>query len=459
MGAFNGASGRVATDAWRNSLSFGQLQAFFTGGTHLSDRQPIRIRAFKTYGVVAAMAVLAVLLLLPQSLVAKSRFETPVVMRTSDVLPGVPLEGPNYSIAATVQNDGFINRYKLSIKGKTYIIDGTDLMIVRLRELAALQRMEQLKGTSVYKDALKKGVLAPIEGAKSLVTAPVDTVKGVVSGVGSFFQSLGHATFGSPSEQEEGVLKTAVGFGTARRQFASRFEIDPYTSFPPVKEELADVAWSATGGNLTVSAAFQAIPAPAKAGVVGTKATHGFNRLLYDKTPAELKKINERKLGLMGVRSSVAESFLDHPKFSPTHKTEIVGALAQIGVDGREVFIQRALLADNESAAFFLMRWARMYKAYHFKVAVLSRFVRLGRMPIAQRPDGRLIVVVPADHLLWTSALATRHAQNMESLRRISGVTGGEIWLAGTLSPAARKSLEDQNWVVRDNKAPALGMR
>lgn len=33
------------------------------------------------------------------------------------------------------------------------------------------------------------------------------------------------------------------------------------TSFPPVKEELADVGWSATGGNLTVSAAIQAIEA------------------------------------------------------------------------------------------------------------------------------------------------------------------------------------------------------
>ena len=398
-------------------------------------------------------------ILMPLPVAAQSQFEAPVTFRTADVLPNVRLQGSNYSIAPTAQNDGFMNQYQLTVKGRTYTIDGTDLLMVRLQELSALQTMELMKGTSVFTSAAMRAAKAPIEGAKALVTHPVDTVRGMAGGVSSFFSSLGHATFGSPSDQEEGVFKTAVGFGAARRQFAGRFGIDPYTSFPPVKDELANVAWSATGGNLTVGAAFQALPKGAKGGVVGTKAAHGFNRILYDTPPAELKKSNRSKLDGMGVTPAVAELFLDHPKFSPTHKTEIVTSLAQIGVYDREVFIQRAILADNESAAFFVMRWARMFQAYHYKVAPLARFLRLGRMPIAQRKDGVLIAAVPVDHLLWTSAIAARHGQNMQDIRKISGVTAGEIWLAGTISPTARKNLEAQNWVVHENKGRILGLR
>ena len=80
-------------------------------------------------------------------------------------------------------------------------------------------------------------------------------------------------------------------------------------------------------------------------------------------------------------------------------------------------------------------------------------------MPIAQRKDGVLIVVVPVDHLLWTPGIAGRHSQNMQDIRKISGVTAGEIWLAGTISPTARKNLEAQNWTVYENKGRALGMR
>ena len=91
--------------------------------------------------------------------------------------------------------------------------------------------------------------------------------------------------------------------------------------------------------------------------------------------------------------------------------------------------------------------------------APLARFLRLGRMPIAQRQDGVLIAAVPVDHLLWTSGIAARHSQNMQDIRKINSVKGGEIWLAGTISPAARKNLEAQNWVVQENKGRALGMR
>ena len=44
----------------------------------------------------------------------------------------------------------------------------------------------------------------------------------------------------------------------------------------------------------------------------------------------------------------------------------------------------------------------------------------------------------------------------MRDIRTIPGVTGGEIWVEGTISAAARKVLEGQNWVVKETAGEAL---
>ena len=190
-----------------------------------------------------------------------------------------------------------------------------------------------------------------------------------------------------------------------------------------------------------------------------TKATQGFGRLVYDKSPADLKDINEGRMQRMKVSPEVIRAFLNHPQFSPTVTTEIVTAMFLLNVENRQAFFERALVVDNPSAAFFMVRWAQMYEAYHARVSRLDRFVNLGRMPIAQRSDGVLIAVAPTDHLAWTQGVARQHAENMRNIHNISGVTGGEIWLAGSVSDLARRNLEAQQWIVQADKGRALGIR
>ena len=380
------------------------------------------------------------------------------VFRASELLPGQKLSGPAYRVEQRVRNNGFLNIYSVTVDGKSYAVAGDALMRIRLRELAALQRMAQISRTNIYKEAVKKGAMGPLRTAKGLITSPIQTVKGIGSGVATFFKGVGHSIFGGASEQEEGVLKTALGFDIAKRKFAYKFGIDPYTSFAPVKERLNEISWAGVAGGLTVSAAFSAIPGPAGGAMSGTKTGDAMNRLIRDNTPAQLKKANAAKLRLMGVHASVAELFLEHPKYSPTQKTHIVEALALVGAGGRQEFIQRAILVQDETMAFFMRRWAEMFSAYHRRVAQIGRFVRLGMAPFAQRPDGVLVGLFPIDHLAWTDWVARRHASNLKTIRGIPGITGGEIWIAGTISPKARKELEYENWVVKERVRSILGL-
>jgi hypothetical protein len=96
--------------------------------------------------------------------------------------------------------------------------------------------------------------------------------------------------------------------------------------------------------------------------------------------------------------------------------------------------------------------------AYHRRVAPVSRIVRMGMAPFVQRADGVLVGLFPIDHLAWTDTIARRHASNLKSLGSIGGVTGGEIWIAGTISPKARKELESENWVVKERVDRVLGL-
>ncbi len=48
---------------------------------------------------------------------------------------------------------------------------------------------------------------------------PADTVTGVVSGIGRWFSDIGRSVV-SDDPYQENVLKTALGYAAAKRQFA-----------------------------------------------------------------------------------------------------------------------------------------------------------------------------------------------------------------------------------------------
>jgi len=253
-------------------------------------------------------------------------------LRASQLLGVGSLTGPNYAIMEEVYNDGFLNHFTVIVNGQKYDIAGNALMRERLHELSALQTMNLIKSSSTYTKAVSGAAKGVVKGARNLVAHPIDAVTGTVKGVGSFFSGIGHSMFGGRSEQEEGALATAVGFDAAKRKFAFKFGIDPYTNFPPVKERLEDLSWAGTAGNLTVGGAFQALPSGAKGVVSGAKTSYGMNKLLLDTTPAELKERNAERLAKMNVHRSLAEAFLEHPKYSPTQETLLVDALSRVGI-------------------------------------------------------------------------------------------------------------------------------
>jgi hypothetical protein len=271
------------------------------------------------------------------------------------------------------------------------------------------------------------------------------------------FSNIGHAMFGSTSDQEEGVAKAALGVAVAKRAFAKQFGVDPYSTNEPMQSRLNELGWASAAGGLTVGAAFGAIGGPASAVLRGTKMAGGAAALVYDNSPEQLKRLNAAKLAGMGVSKSAVSAFLDHPQFSPTNKTFIVAALERMpNVAQRGIVIDDAVAVRTDSDAFQWQLLTEMLAAYHNGVAPVVRMTSIGSRPAAVTRDGTLVLIVPCDYFVWTEALDSQVKRAAPAPIMPKGIARKEIWLSGEISPLARSVLQDRRWVVSDKTASRL---
>lgn len=366
----------------------------------------------------------------------------PITLQASNVLPKEMLANPDYRIKETVQNDGFVNIYEIDTAYGPVSVESTALLMIRINEINALQRMEELKKTQVFKDAFEEAAKGPFRTDKGLVTAPVKTVTGTVTGIGHWFSDVGRAVVSSDPHQE-GVMKTAIGYAAAKRRFAYEFGVDPYSGFKPLEEALNDIAWSAAAGGLTIKVAFAAIKDTPGTVVQTTGTAAGMKKLVRDNSPAELDKINKKKLQAMGVPDILLEEFLKNPNYNPQEKTFLVGALDSMkGVPGRDVFIKQASLAKQESVARFMRLRAEMMANYRAHVSPVSRIVEVNGTALLQKKDGTIIGMFPLDYVAWTSALMQKESATSASIKKLYGNIHKELWITGKFDLVPEHSID-----------------
>jgi hypothetical protein len=389
---------------------------------------------------------------------AAQESERAPVFRASSVLPAELRGGTDWTVDETVTNDGFVNHYTVRSGEATLAVDSTDLLRIRAHELEMLAKMEETKRSTLYLDAVKKAATSPLQFAKDLVETPGGTLQGAAGGAGQFFGNIGHSLFGRPSQQEEGVAKAALGVGVAKRKLAEKFTVDPYSSNEPMQSRLGELAWAVTAGNMSVGAGFGAAGGAASSVLRGTKFAGGVGKLIYDKSPDQLKDLNRDKLTGMGMPKELIKAFLDHPKYSPTRETTIVIAIERMSAVGnRRLLIQDAATAVTEPDTFLWQRQIEMIAAYNASVAPVARLVDAGIRPAMVTRKGALVIALPGDYFAWTETLeravqANRNRPEMKS----SSFKSKEFWFAGKVSPFARAKIESRGWVVNDEVGEKL---
>ena len=376
--------------------------------------------------------------------------KAPIILRASDVLPRELLSDPNYTIKETVKSDGLVNLYEVDTPYGNIKVESTALLLKRVAELRALSKIEELKGTNVYLEAAKGAALGPVKTAEGLVTDPVGTVTGVVSGIGNFFGKVSDSVTSSDPHKDK-ALNAIAGQSAFKREYAYQFGIDPYTNFEPLQKALNDLAWTAAVGGLTVKAAMMAVPGAAGA-VVGYSGTaETMRNLVRDKTPPELEKMNRASLYDMNIVDPLASVFLLSTTYSPLEKTFLVGALASMtGVKDRGIFVESAAIDCEESVALFMRVRAGMMGQYFEKTRNVDRFVSAGGVPVLLTKNGVILGIFPLDHVAWTAGFGQKEMAVSDAIQKMPGVKGKELWITGTVDPVARTALEKRGWKVQD---------
>jgi hypothetical protein len=380
----------------------------------------------------------------------------PIALKASDELSNDLISGPNYKVEQSVINDGLINTYRLSTDYGPLQLESTALLKERINELLALRHMEELKGSNVFKDALKEGAKASFRTAKGLVTKPVDTVSGIATGVGRWFSDVKRSV-SSDDPHQENALKTALGYSSVKRKFAYEYKIDPYTNYEPVQKRLSELSQSAFAGGITTKVAFGAVKKTAGTVLRITGTADTMRKLVRDKSPAELEDINTNKLLAMGVSRNNTKHFLNNPNYSPQEATLLVGALESMrNVSDRNKFVAAASFADEESVARFMRLRAQMMASYSTLISPVSKIIDINGTPFLKTTKGVVVGLFPLDYVAWTGALYQKEKTVSDFIENVLHIKSKELWVTGRIDSIARRALESRGWKVKTNVGASL---
>src|SRR5437899_6823716 len=98
--------------------------------------------------------------------------------------PADLLNGTGYTIDARAPVVGYMGQFTVRAPAGTFDADGTEMLAIRVRELAAIAKLSQLSQTGVFADALAAAALKKGSAVEHAVMNPVQTISGIPAGVG-----------------------------------------------------------------------------------------------------------------------------------------------------------------------------------------------------------------------------------------------------------------------------------
>ncbi len=383
-------------------------------------------------------------------------FETSITLDAAKILPPDLISGPNHQVDKNVTNDGFLNMYTITTPKGEVMAVSTATLRKYVHEINAAARMEQVRGSKEFMAGISDKAGDVVEGTKALVTDPVETVSGAVSGVGKLFgRAKENLTADSRSDVETSRLKDLMGYSKSRRDYADQFGVDAYSRNPVLKAALDEISWAGYSGSMTASVALMAVPGGAGAAVSVAGNTQLMNNVFRDMAPQDLRIRNREKLSAMGVSADVIDLYIGNSVYTPREQTLLVEALAAMpATKGRDAYVKFAVLSSDADVAFFRQRQAQMYEAFNRKVEPVQTFVQLGQVTAGRTASGKLVFNAPLDYMLWTKGMANFVSTVTQEVS-LQDVKERHLWVTGTFSQLARTSLEKMGWKLHD-KADSL---
>lgn len=398
----------------------------------------------------------AALVLMAPAAIAAPAFEAPPSFNAAQI-PEITRVGPNYSVESPVHSDGLLRDYVLTTSYGELPVHGDAMLHMRINELVALSRLEQVSGSETFSHALVQAGLSPLEYTGKLIVNPVKTMGETFAGIGGLFGRIGSSIHNAGKTQDK-AMEGLLGVTDQRRQLAAAYGVDPYTDYPPLDAKLTQLSRASAAGGLVVTGALLAVP-----GAVGIVASNlstanklngvAIDDLARDYTASQILDINRDLLVKMEVPQETIDSLLANRKYTPIDLAAMLAALdSMAAVNDRNVYIAHAAQTDTRSTAFFMRRRAELMAEDYRKNGGYLRFVDLSGYPFVETRDGRIEALLPVDVLSWTPETSSGFAAVTDARMHIAPTAHGELRITGQATALAKRKLKQRGWILRERQ-------
>ncbi|MFO1112969.1 MAG: hypothetical protein U1E38_07870 [Rhodospirillales bacterium] len=377
----------------------------------------------------------------------------PTLLKASELLPAELRKGDTYEVDEAVRNDGLINTYTLNSPYGRYEVKGDDQLRYHENELEVLGALEEY-GVSqpvVFGLGVVNGAENYVEGGAQLIVYPARAIANVPIGFWNYSSQVAEMTRSRRTFYEDSYAEELIGFSQAKREFAGRTGVDPYTTNEAMQERLNALSWPSWGGGILATIGTVPVAGIAGFALTGASLPESMHLVNLDKAPEDLRIENRRRLKEMGVEEPLREAFLSHPWYSPRHQTIIVGSLYSLKqASGRPSFIAAAMAAGSEQDAFTMQRTAELLRAFDEYASPLTEVAAPQGLIVARAADGATVVPLYADRGVWTSgtqALADAWDRDAAAYPTASRKV---LWVSGRLSPQMAEAVRQRGWLVEE---------
>lgn len=232
-----------------------------------------------------------------------------------------------------------------------------------------------------------------------------------------------------------------LGINKAKRRIAKQVGADPYTTNPVLAKQLDDLARAAFAGGVSLDVAL----AVSTAGVAtAISATATVSNLVWDRSPEDIRTINEQKLTAMGVGADTIRAFVTNRWFTPTLSVPFVDHLAQLPrTMGRAAVVALASTVASEGEARFMLNAVSMARQISTERDPVVALDLGGRILVVRTRGGRMEVPAPVDYVVWTEPVRAFAERHSKGARR-------EILVTGIASARASEGLQATGWAVQE---------
>lgn len=384
-------------------------------------------------------------------------YEAPPRFQAREVLPAALWTGPHHRVTDPVTSDGFLHVFVLASDFGRFEVAGDALLRQRLGEIAALAALAEARRDPRFAPALARAGERPFVARWKLVDEPVADPLGMPEPAWQELLAIAAMEREARAEGEQGALESYLRFERARSALAEHLDVDAHAQNPVLQRELNRTALAIFAGDLPLEAVPTPEPPARGSHRPFAKSDTRLAGMLSGHTAEDLRRVDRIELAVLGVPPALRAQLLAHPWITPRHLTILVAALvAMEGAADRIALIEAAVDARSETDALVYQRIAEMLRAIHELVSPVVALDRGDRFVRATLADGRRVIPVEVDHLIWTGAL--ERLVDGAPLRADAEVFD-ELWLSGSASGRARTELAARGFLVVERAFERLEAR